>query len=75
MDTLSRKHQLKYVVELDLAEGFGLVVGWGRLAEGPGVDWWIVDISSTSEMDADGNGRVDCDDVDVEGILPAHRVL
>ena len=44
------------MAELDPVEGLGLAVGWGGLAEGPGVDWWAVDMLSTSEMDADGNG-------------------
>ena len=36
------------------------------------MNWWLVDMSSTLEIDAGGNGGVG---VDMEGILPVHREL
>ena len=51
----------------------GLAEGWGRLAEGFGVGWWVVDMLNTSEIDAGGNDGLGVDDV--EGILSLHREL
>ena len=37
------------------------------------MDWWVVDMLSISEIDASANDGVGVDNM--EGILPAHRVV
>ena len=56
-----------------LADGLGLAESCGRLTEGSGVGWWVVDMSGTSEIDAGGKDGVRVDDT--EGILPARIEL